>query len=319
MTANARDPDPATRPRGADYLAQREDRIAWIMGSSRSGSTWLLRMLSEDARVVGVDDPHLGHHLGVWRPVPLAWATSAERPEPGTLGDVKRSKRGYFFSDRYREAWMPALRDLIRARFGAQLDDEAPEVEEPTLVVKEPGSQVAGMLLSAFPRSRLIFLLRDGRDVVDSWLDAYQRDSWAIEEGAYPVSAEGRLALIEWLSAAWAYRTREVTRAYAEHHPERRALIRYEQLLRDPSAELARAFHVIGLDIDLVRIRTIAKRNAYEVIAPSDRGPRREVRLASPGGWRTSFSAAEKRAMHEIMGEQLAAHGYADARTTRAA
>lgn len=319
MTANERDPERASRSPGAAYLAQREDRLTWIMGSSRSGSTWLLRMLCEDARIVGIDDPHLGHHLGVWRPVPLAWATSAERPEPGTLGEVKHSRRGYFFAERYRDAWMPALRDLIRARFGAQLDDEASEIDEPSVVVKEPGSQVAGMLLSAFPRSRLIFLLRDGRDVVDSWLDAYQRDSWAIEEGAFPVSEEGRLALIEWLSAAWAYRTREVTRAYAEHDRELRVLIRYEELLGDPAAELARAFRVIGLEVDLARIRTIVEHNAYEVIAPSDRGPRREVRRASPGGWRTNFSSEEKRAMHEIMGEQLAAHGYADARAIRAA
>jgi len=52
-------------------------RLAWIFGSSRSGSTWLLRMLSQLERVVPIDDPHLGHHLGVWRPIPLAWATSA--------------------------------------------------------------------------------------------------------------------------------------------------------------------------------------------------------------------------------------------------
>jgi hypothetical protein len=49
-----------------------EDRLAWIFGSSRSGSTWLLRMLAALDGVVAIDDPHLGHHLGVWRPISLA-------------------------------------------------------------------------------------------------------------------------------------------------------------------------------------------------------------------------------------------------------
>jgi hypothetical protein len=311
--------DGGGRPPGANYLAEHEDRLAWIMGSSRSGSTWLLRMLCEDARIVGIDDPHLGHHLGVWRPVPLAWATGRERPSPGTLDEVKREKPGYFFNDRYRDAWMPALRDLVRARFGAQLDDEAGDAQAPTVVVKEPGSQVARMLLSAFPDSRLIFLVRDGRDVVDSWLDAYQPDSWAIDEGAFPVAGDRRLALIEWLSAAWAYRTREVSRAYAAHPAERRATIRYERLLADPAIELARAFSAAGLDVDLSRIREIAAHNDYALVAPSDRGPRREVRRASPGGWRNSMSGTEQRAMHEIMGDELVACGYLPARPARVA
>ncbi len=39
---------------------------------------------------------------------------------------------------------------------------------------RSPGSHVAGLLTELFPHFALIFLLRDGRDVVDSWLAAYQ-------------------------------------------------------------------------------------------------------------------------------------------------
>lgn len=305
---------PAPAVDGERYLAAHEDRLAWIMGSSRSGSTWMLRMLTEGSGVVGIDDPHLGHHLGVWRPLPLAWATAAERPQLQTLCDVKREKPDYFFSDRYRDAWLPALRHLVRARFGAQLEDELPEQSAaPTVVVKEPGSHVADLLLSTFPRSRLVFLLRDGRDVVDSWLDAYQRGSWAIEEGAFPVAVDGRLALVEWLSTVWAYRTRVVADAYARHDPDRRALVRYEALLRDPAAELARVFAALGIEAEPAEVREIAERNSYDEVAPHRRGRRREVRAASPGGWRRNLDADEQRAMHAIMGDELAAYGYIDA------
>src|SRR5919112_496966 len=158
-----------------------ENRLAWIFGSSRSGSTWLLKMLSDLEAVVPVDDPHLGHHLGVWRPIPLAWAACEYPPPLSTLLEVK---------------------------------------------AEEPGSHVAPFLAELFPRSKVIFLLRDGRDVVDSWLDAYSEGSWAIPGGAFPVSEEGRIPLIRWLSEVWAFRSREVRKAYEARAAEDRILIR---------------------------------------------------------------------------------------------
>ena len=68
-------------------------------------------MLSELEGAVPIDDPHLGHHLGVWRPIPLAWAAASADPELTILNEIKREKPSYFFSDRYRDVWGPALRD----------------------------------------------------------------------------------------------------------------------------------------------------------------------------------------------------------------
>jgi hypothetical protein len=281
------------------------------MGSSRSGSTWLLRMLRELDGVIGIDDPHIGHHLGVWRPVALAWGAATERPELNDLRELKRDKPDYFFSDRYKDAWLPALRELILARFGAQVAAESGYADgEPSLVVKEPGSHAATILFEAFPDSRLIFLLRDGRDVVDSWLDAYRSGSWAIEEGAFPVAREGRLPLIEWLSSVWAYRTRVVADAFAERRTDRRVLVRYERLLAEPSAELARIAGMLGVDADRATLEEIASRHDYQEVPPRVRGAGREIRSASPGAWRRNLTRAEQDAMHEIMGPQLGALGY---------
>ena len=156
-------------------LERSEDRLLWIFGSSRSGSTWLLRMLSELEGAVPIDDPHLGHHLGVWRPIPLAWAAANADPELTILNEIKREKPSYFFSDRYRDVWGPALRELIVARFDAQArDTRIPAGADPLVIVKEPGSHIADLLMSLFRTSRMIFLLRDGRDVVDSWLAAHR-------------------------------------------------------------------------------------------------------------------------------------------------
>ena len=301
-------PTPTVAPAPSAF----ERRLAWIFGSSRSGSTWLLRMLSQLPPIVPIDDPHIGHHLGVWRPIPLAWATAEELPELRTLGDYKRDKRDYFFSDRYRDTWLPALRELLSARFEAQAREDATarRISEPLVAVKEPASQVAELLLELFPSSRLIFLLRDGRDVVDSWLDAYRDGTWATEGGAYPVSAEGRLALIRWQSSVWLKRTEVMQKACAGLDDSQRLLVRYEELRERPAVALERICDLLEIDGHPDRLHAVANANLYERVPLGERGEGREIRRAAPGGWRDSMSAEEIEVMHRILAPKLVELGY---------
>ncbi|HET7589513.1 MAG TPA: sulfotransferase [Solirubrobacterales bacterium] len=287
-----------------------ETRLAWIFGSSRSGSTWLLKMLSDLEGVVPVDDPHLGHHLGVWRPIPLAWAACEDPPELSTLLDLKAGESGYFFAERHRDAWWEPLRALIAARFEAQAADAGlrDPADASAFVVKEPGSHVAPLLADLFPASKVVFLLRDGRDVVDSWLDAYSEGSWAIPGGAFPVSAEGRLPLIRWLSAVWAYRSRAVRQAYESRGEGERILIRYEDLRGGTEEWLEKVCALIGIDAE--RVPEVVEGHRFERQPRAARGRRRFIRRARPGSWRETLSAAEQRAMHEEMGDALAEFGY---------
>ncbi|HEX3292556.1 MAG TPA: sulfotransferase [Solirubrobacterales bacterium] len=288
-------------------------RLAWIFGSSRSGSTWLLRMLSELERVIPIDDPHIGHHLGVWRPIPLAWATAKDPPKLGTLADFKRKKRDYLFSDRYRDTWVPQLRELISARFEAQAAQDmesAGGIDDPIVVVKEPGSHAADTIMDLFPESSLIFLLRDGRDVVDSWLDAYKDGSWATDEGAYPLDDTGRPALIRWQSSVWLHRTEVVQETYARTDPERRVLIRYEEMRDEPIAALQKIAAMLGLDATREQLEEIAGTHAFSAVPTSDKGAGREIRRADPGGWADHMSRDEIVEMHQILAKKLDELGY---------
>lgn len=290
-------------------LTDNDERLAWIFGSSRSGSTWLLKMLSDFEGVVPVDDPHLGHHLGVWRPIPLAWAAAEEPPtELSTLLDLKAEEPGYFFAERYRESWWEPLRALVASRFEAQADVLGDGVEPSAFVVKEPGSHAAPLLTELFPRSKVVFLLRDGRDVVDSWLDGYRDGSWAIPGGAFPVSEEGRIPLIRWLSAVWVVRSRAVRRAYESRPSGSRLLIRYEALRQRTVETLEEICGVLGLDAS--KAAEVAERHSFERVPATARGPRREIRAARPGSWRENLSPAEQGAMHEALGSALEEFGY---------
>jgi hypothetical protein len=288
----------------------REQRLAWIFGSSRSGSTWLLKMLSDLEGVVPVDDPHLGHHLGVWRPIPLAWAACEDPPELNTLLELKAEEPGYFFAERHRDAWQGPLRELIGARFEAQAADAGVTgpAEAAAFVVKEPGSHVAPFLAELFPESKVIFLLRDGRDVVDSWLDAYSEGSWAIPGGAFPVNEEGRIPLIKWLSAVWSYRSRAVRKAYDSRADEDRILIRYEDLRSETEVYVTRVCEMVGIDPG--RVPEVVEGHRFEKLPSTARGRRSFTRQARPGGWRENLSGAEQEAMHEALGDALEEFGY---------
>ena len=294
-----------------DNLGEDGETLAWIFGSSRSGSTWLLRMLSELSRVVPIDDPHLGHHLGVWRPIPLAWATAEETPDLATLDDFKGQKPDYFFCEQYREAWEPALRDLVSARFEAQAADIVAErgIADPLVVVKEPASQVADLLTRLFPASRVIFLLRDGRDVVASWLDGYSEGAWATREGAYPVSPEGRVALVRWQASVWLKRTETMQETFNRLPADSRLLIRYDDLRANTADALGRVNQMLGLGESEERLVRVAEENSYENVPRSRKGDGREIRKAQPGSWRETMRPEEIEAMHEILGPKLSELG----------
>jgi hypothetical protein len=292
-------------------LGDTEDRLVWIFGSSRSGSTWLLNMLSSLDGVAPLDDPHLGHHLGVWRPISLAWAAAEHPPALSTLDRVKHHKDSYIFSDRYRDAWAPALRRLIVDRFDAEARVHMAEAARPpVVVVKEPGSHVADQLVSLFPGSRMIFLLRDGRDVVDSWLAAYRAGSWALDEGAFPATPAGREALVRWQSDVWAFRTDVVQRTFGAHPEDRRVLVRYEDLVADPVGQLDRIGNILPVPTPGWNLAAAAAVNDYGRVPPAEKGDKKFVRSAQPGGWRDNLTLAEQRIMHEVMGPKLIELGY---------
>ena len=180
------------------------------------------------------------------------------------------------------------------------------------VVVKEPGSHAADILMSLFPGAGLIFLLRDGRDVVDSWLDAYKAGSWALEEGAYPVGAGDRMAFIRWQASVWAFRTEVVRRVFDSRPPGRRLLLRYEEVREDPAAALGRICESFGFEASDAQLSEVAQRHAFVRAPGQEKGPGKAMRFAEPGRWKLNMDRGEIAAMEEIMGPQLTELGYLD-------
>jgi hypothetical protein len=270
-------------------------------------------MLRHHPDVVGIDETGLGHHLGVWRPIALAWQSPGP-PELTTFKKIKEERKDYFFNEEYEHVWRPGLERLFRERLEHQLDNSEPGWREDSkrVVIKEPGgSHMASELASITPGSRLVFLLRDGRDVVDSWLDAYREGTWAAEDGAYAVSQEERIGFIRWQAAVWKYRTEAVQAAYDAHQPDRRIKVRYEDLLADTHKHLASILGTLDLDDSSELIDGLVEAEAHRNVPKDRKGSGHEIRFAKPGTWQEHMTEEEVAAMEDVLGDRLVTDGYA--------
>lgn len=318
-----------------------ESNLVWIWGSPRSGSTWLLEMLCHplkmdprshvgfrwwpkwrgEAQALPVNEFQMSAHVGaaVFGGPPGDTMEDGETILPRTLNRQTDAFSSYAFSSEYEAVWRPEVRRLTLVRLHAVIE-RAREAglnlpsALPLLVIKEVnGSQAADLMMSLFPRSRMILLLRDGRDVLDSILDANRADGWLTKwrggEGGI-VDEEDRLEWVRESCRSWAARMNVCERAYEAHDPGLRRRIRYEDLLADTPAGLAELFGWLGLPGGPARIEKIVEGHSFAAAPERSKGPGRLRRSATPGAWREGLTADEQAIAQEIIGRSLEALGY---------
>lgn len=313
-----------------------ESKLVWIFGSPRSGSTWLLDLLVHPlmpgagwnqselgvarregangavAEAIPINEPYIPHHLTP----PLFQDQEASGDFANiTINSFRHGQPDYFLADQYADVWRPHLRALVLARFGAQARRvaEAFSVRDPFVVIKEPnGSIGADFVMSLLPQSRLVFLLRDGRDVVDSIVDAQAPGGWLERpwEEKSGDRAEQRLEIVKRQSTLWLARTEAVQRAYDAHPESLRLLIRYEELRHEPAALLERVDNWLGMRRGEQGRAGAIQWNDFDSYPSEAKGQGKPLRAARPGLWRENLSDAEQQAMDDIMGSKLAELGY---------
>lgn len=314
--ASSSDPAP-TRTVVASDTDDFEERITWIFGTPRSGSTWFLKLIGSHPDVVPMHEPWLGHHLAPF---------TLYMHHPEVSGDffswmrqTFRDDADYFFSMQFSDRWRPLLRDMILTRLQEHVGYAKPlrraSDPEVRMVIREPNaSWAAETIMALLPRSRMIFLVRDGRDVLDSLVDGYQAGGWLSESTPkFTVTPERRRYFMESHAASWVQTMDAVGRAFEAHRPEDRLLVRYEELLDDTAGGLAGVLRWLGVQSSPQHIEDIVPRHAFSAGPETDRGRGRPKRAAMPGLWRENFTAEEQARVEEIMGSKLLQLGYVEA------
>jgi hypothetical protein len=303
----------ARRTRGAVDEAF-DSRLVWLFGSPRSGSTWLMRQIAGHPAVVPVNEPLIGQHLGPFFSDEPGIRAEDLDSSNFTPSRYLRDAGQYFFAAEFRDVWAPHLGALMRARFHAHAAARSSDVplSETFLVIKEPhGSQAADLIMEALPGSRLLFLLRDGRDVVDSELAAAAKGSWLGD--VFPVvggiGADERLAFVEQSAYKWLWRTEVVEQTYAAHQGPK-LLVRYEDMLANATGQLHRVFHWLGLEVGEGEVEALVESQSFERLPAEHRGPDKIFRAAQPGLWRENLTEEEQQAAIRVMGPKLRELGY---------
>ena len=253
--------------------------LAVVAGTGRCGSTLVQELLCRHPAIgfiSGLDDklPKL-NSTGRWNG-PLY---RAGPPRPPGMTSLRHSRRllekgrlriapseAYRLLDRHVTAgFARPARDLLgsdltpvtarrlRAFFDARIRAQRCDL----LLQHVTGWPRTGFLRGAYPDLKVVNVVRDGRAVVNSWLQMGWWDGWQGPSNWYlgPLPAQlhaewtasGRsfpvLAALGWKMLIGAY-----ANARAIHPPGQWLDLRYEDLIADPRKELMRTLEFLGLD-----------------------------------------------------------------------
>jgi sulfotransferase family protein len=288
----------------------RPENLIWVFGTMRVGSTWLGAMMNDLTGHRRWREPMVGmlfgsffYHLG------LGWDRWT-RPY---------KYRDFIFSSSHKETWLNSIRYMVlegaRARFSSAGHKGYLVIQEPT------GSSGAPWLMEALPESRMVFLIRDPRDVVASMLDAFKKGGWFYaEEYLIPYEfrnekylidqeqlreAPGSLAdtnptaFVEDRAKTYLRDIGNVKQAY-EAHKGPKVLIRYEDLRADTLSTIKRLYSTLKITVDEEQLARIVAKHSWENIPEGEKGEGMVRRKATPGGWRDDLSPEQVAVVEKI-------------------
>lgn len=313
----------ATRPVAVPFVARSDPRpgpaprFFFVTGAHKSGTSWTYWILTSHPEVYCTDEAYfIGKEISVdtWLNEPgfLNWVESPDASVNWTKGLDRRelvaaAKRGMV------ESIMK-----LRARPGAKLIGD-----------KTPAKYMENVeqLHEIFPDAKLVHIIRDGRDVAVSSMFHHFRatDRWAFDTEeemnravAYWLRQEGErvplfsgpgiwAAAHEWaLCAGKRVQAREL---YGDSYIE----IRYEDMLADPHAVMARVFKALDVDSDPAIVHHCVHRNQFEYLTgrkPGQEARNEFIRKGVSGEWREYFTEGNKKIFKEIAGRWLIELGY---------
>jgi hypothetical protein len=260
------------------------ENIVWIFGTARTGSTWLAKMMGGLENHTVWDEPLVGALFGNFHFVRAAHKTG---------------RTSLFADGRIRS-------DLIRSFILSAAEAIFPgATERGYLVIKEPnGSIGAPLMTEALPESRVIFLVRDPRDVVSSNLSGHAEGGWfraKLEKGtrkhAHPPKDLDQL--VRYKARKYREFVGKSKQAYDDHKGPK-ILVRYEDLRADTLGMMRRIYSSLDVPVNGRTLEKIVNKHSWETIPKEEKGEGKFYRKATPGAWREDLTPKQIRVVEKI-------------------
>ncbi len=271
----------ARREAGGQDAGISPENVVWVLGSGRTGSSWLTFMMGALPDHTRWNEPLIGYlfgHLYYER----AW--------------TRQDARHFILANDYGEFWLNAIRSLVLDGGLARFPERA---GGGYLVIKEPhGSVGAPLLMRALPESRMVFLVRDPRDVMASTLDAQRQGSRPSERRTTKrpelfeknTKADRRPdAFVKGQAKTYLQDIERTWQAY-EAHEGHKVLVRYEDLRADTLGTMKQIYSTLGIPIGEEKLARVVEERSWENVPEGEKGPGTLRRKATPGGWREDLT-----------------------------
>jgi Sulfotransferase domain len=272
--------------RAGESHGVRPENIVWIFGTGRSGSTWLGSMMEDLDGYAMWNEPLVGNLFGNFYYF--------------RVGGRKLGRHS-ILGEPYKETWLGPMRDLVLGGAAARFPEV---VGDGYLIIKEPNGSIGSpLLMEALPESRMIFLIRDPRDVVASSMDARSEGSWLSErrEDQRRTSKPDRNpnAYARMRANSYVQQIEKTRQAYRAHDGHK-VLVRYEDLRAATLNTMKRIYSGLKIPVDEGELARSVENNSWENIPEEEKGEGKKRRKASPGGWREDLTPKQVEIVEEI-------------------
>ena len=262
----------AKRDAGGQVEGIRPENVIWVLGSGRTGSSWLTFMMGTLPSHTRWNEPRIGFMFGH-----LYYEVARTRQ------DTKH----FILANDYEETWLSSLRSLVLDGGTARFPERA---EGGYVVIKEPhGSVGAPLLMKALPESRMIFLVRDPRDVVASALAVTLVPKKGGRTSRVKKVEERPEEFVRQRAQNYLLDIKNTEQAY-DAHQGRKVLVRYEDLRADTLGTMKRIYSALEIPVDEGDLAWAVEKQAFENIPEEEKGPGTIRRKATPGGWREDLT-----------------------------
>jgi hypothetical protein len=311
------------------------DKVFFVVGEMRSGTSWLRRTLSAHPEIVC---GHEGSFFG----------RDYDREEiPVYPGPVSSFVRALAVSEelrvwhelpwnRWRGGYEEDLRNLTRRSVDYFLSKEVLRTGKRIVGDKSPQhTECLDEIHEVYPEARIVHIVRDGRDVAVSAMhhwwrlakdqpdgvfaltreelekrDAYLRDPEGFLASGRSIFTEERLGQ---LARRWSYRVGKARRDGTILCGERYLEIRYEDLLQDSRETLRRVLELLRARRGDWVVERCLQATDFERLSNRRRGeedPGSHFRKGIAGDWREVFTPRDRAIYEELAGERLIEMGY---------